>query len=223
MRHGPTGFQSPSLKILWRRCGHSLLPFSLWEECLAPSLLDFSSTALAGTTSNIISYTSNNDHTTNEPCYYLGRRNSMLMANAIAFISVAFMGFSKLAASFEMLIIGRFIVGLYSGLSTGFVPIYVEEISPTSIRGALGTLHQLGVVVGILIAQVRSKYSETPFFSSLYIFGSKTHHNNFNNRWHYIILTDFFLLAPCYIYSCYLFIPLFPMYSFNVYICTILR
>uniref|UniRef100_A0A3Q3XMQ7 Major facilitator superfamily (MFS) profile domain-containing protein n=1 Tax=Mola mola TaxID=94237 RepID=A0A3Q3XMQ7_MOLML len=83
-----------------------------------------------------------------------GRRNSMLMANVLAFIAVAFMSFSKLAASFEMLITGRFIVGLYSGLSTGFVPIYVEEISPTSIRGALGTLHQLGVVIGILIAQI---------------------------------------------------------------------
>lgn len=78
----------------------------------------------------------------------------MLMANVIAVFAVVFMGFSKLAASFEMLIVGRFIVGLYSGLSTGFVPIYVEEISPTSIRGALGTLHQLGVVIGILIAQV---------------------------------------------------------------------
>lgn len=82
----------------------------------------------------------------------------MLMANAIAFFAVAFMAFSKLAASFEMLILGRFVVGLYSGLSTGFVPIYVEEISPTSIRGALGTLHQLGVVIGILIAQVRSQH-----------------------------------------------------------------
>ncbi|KAJ4934816.1 hypothetical protein JOQ06_007598 [Pogonophryne albipinna] len=83
-----------------------------------------------------------------------GRKNSMLMANVLAFIAAAFMGFSKLAASYEMLIIGRFIVGLYSGLSTGFVPIYVEEISPTSIRGALGTLHQLGVVIGILMAQI---------------------------------------------------------------------
>ncbi|XP_044068751.1 solute carrier family 2, facilitated glucose transporter member 1-like [Siniperca chuatsi] len=83
-----------------------------------------------------------------------GRRNSMLMANVLAFIAAAFMGFSKMAASFEMLIAGRFIVGLYSGLSTGFVPIYVEEISPTSLRGALGTLHQLGVVIGILMAQV---------------------------------------------------------------------
>ncbi|GLD45531.1 solute carrier family 2, facilitated glucose transporter member 1-like protein [Lates japonicus] len=83
-----------------------------------------------------------------------GRRNSMLMANVLAFIAAAFMGFSKLAASFEMLIVGRFIVGLYSGLCTGFVPMYVEEISPTSLRGALGTLHQLGVVIGILMAQV---------------------------------------------------------------------
>nr|XP_020481241.1 solute carrier family 2, facilitated glucose transporter member 1-like [Monopterus albus] len=85
---------------------------------------------------------------------HFGRRNSMLMANVLAFIAAAFMGFSKLASSFEMLIIGRFIVGLYSGLSTGFVPMYVEEISPTSLRGALGTLHQLGVVIGILMAQI---------------------------------------------------------------------
>ncbi|CAF90573.1 unnamed protein product, partial [Tetraodon nigroviridis] len=63
--------------------------------------------------------------------------------------------FGRWPPPFEMLIIGRFIVGVYSGLSTGFVPIYVEEISPTSLRGALGTLHQLGVVVGILVAQVR--------------------------------------------------------------------
>ncbi|XP_034027543.1 solute carrier family 2, facilitated glucose transporter member 1a [Thalassophryne amazonica] len=83
-----------------------------------------------------------------------GRRNSMLMANVLAFIAAAFMGLSKLATSFEMLIIGRLIVGVYCGLSTGFVPMYVQEVSPTSLRGALGTLHQLGVVIGILMAQV---------------------------------------------------------------------
>ncbi|KAM6435504.1 solute carrier family 2, facilitated glucose transporter member 1 [Liasis olivaceus] len=83
-----------------------------------------------------------------------GRRNSMLMSNSLAFLAAILMGFSKLAGSFEMLIIGRFIVGIYSGLSTGFVPMYVGEVSPTALRGALGTLHQLGVVVGILIAQI---------------------------------------------------------------------
>lgn len=78
----------------------------------------------------------------------------MLVANILAFIAAALMGFSKLAASWEMLIFGRLVVGLYSGLSTGFVPMYVGEIAPTALRGALGTLHQLGIVVGILMAQV---------------------------------------------------------------------
>ncbi|XP_076848078.1 solute carrier family 2, facilitated glucose transporter member 1a [Brachyhypopomus gauderio] len=84
----------------------------------------------------------------------LGRRNSMLLVNVLAFIAAALMGFSKLAASWEMLIVGRLVVGVYSGLSTGFVPMYIGEIAPTSLRGALGTLHQLGIVTGILIAQI---------------------------------------------------------------------
>uniref|UniRef100_A0A8C2ND52 Major facilitator superfamily (MFS) profile domain-containing protein n=1 Tax=Capra hircus TaxID=9925 RepID=A0A8C2ND52_CAPHI len=83
-----------------------------------------------------------------------GRRNSMLMMNLLAFVSAVLMGFSKLGKSFEMLILGRFIIGVYCGLTTGFVPMYVGEVSPTELRGALGTLHQLGIVVGILIAQV---------------------------------------------------------------------
>ncbi|KAH1175836.1 solute carrier family 2, facilitated glucose transporter member 1 isoform X1 [Mauremys mutica] len=83
-----------------------------------------------------------------------GRRNSMLMSNSLAFLAAILMGFSKVAYSFEMLILGRFVVGLYSGLTTGFVPMYVGEVSPTALRGALGTFHQLGIVVGILIAQV---------------------------------------------------------------------
>ncbi|XP_030078277.1 solute carrier family 2, facilitated glucose transporter member 1 [Microcaecilia unicolor] len=83
-----------------------------------------------------------------------GRRNSMLMVNILAFLAALLMGFSKLAYSFEMLIIGRFVIGLYCGLTTGFVPMYVGEVAPTALRGALGTLHQLGIVIGILIAQV---------------------------------------------------------------------
>ncbi|XP_061758401.1 solute carrier family 2, facilitated glucose transporter member 1-like [Nerophis ophidion] len=84
----------------------------------------------------------------------LGRRNSMLVANVLALAAALLMGFSKMAASWELLIAGRLTVGVYSGLSTGLVPMYVEEISPTSLRGAMGTLHQLGVVIGILLAQV---------------------------------------------------------------------
>lgn len=97
----------------------------------------------------------------------------MLMVNILAFIAAALMGFSKMTSSWEMLIIGRFVVGLYSGLSTGFVPMYVGEVSPTALRGALGTLHQLGIVIGILMAQVsvspasKDSFFYTPNFDNL--------------------------------------------------------
>uniref|UniRef100_A0A3Q2FH15 Solute carrier family 2, facilitated glucose transporter member 4 n=1 Tax=Cyprinodon variegatus TaxID=28743 RepID=A0A3Q2FH15_CYPVA len=81
---------------------------------------------------------------------WLGRRKAMLANNLFAFIGGSLMGMSKLCMSFEMMILGRFIIGLASGLT----PMYVGEIAPTSLRGALGTLHQLAIVTGILIAQV---------------------------------------------------------------------
>ncbi|XP_048365686.1 solute carrier family 2, facilitated glucose transporter member 3-like [Sphaerodactylus townsendi] len=83
-----------------------------------------------------------------------GRRNSMLMVNILAVVGGSLMGFSKLAKALEMFIAGRFIVGLFCGLCTGFVPMYISEVSPTALRGAFGTLNQLGVVIGILVAQV---------------------------------------------------------------------
>lgn len=83
-----------------------------------------------------------------------GRRNSMLLVNIFVLVGGALMALSKLAWSFEMLIIGRFVVGIFSGFCTGLVPMYIGELAPTAYRGALGTLNQLGIVVGILIGQI---------------------------------------------------------------------
>lgn len=83
-----------------------------------------------------------------------GRRNSMLIVNLLAVTGGCLMGFCKLAESVVMLILGRLVIGLFCGLCTGFVPMYIGEISPTALRGAFGTLNQLGIVIGILVAQV---------------------------------------------------------------------
>ncbi|XP_028985187.1 solute carrier family 2, facilitated glucose transporter member 4-like [Betta splendens] len=85
---------------------------------------------------------------------WLGRRKAMLINNLLAFIGGSLMGLSKLCRSFEMMILGRFVIGAYCGLASGLTPMYVGEISPTGLRGALGTLHQLAIVTGILVAQV---------------------------------------------------------------------
>ncbi|KAJ8334367.1 hypothetical protein SKAU_G00400060 [Synaphobranchus kaupii] len=83
-----------------------------------------------------------------------GRRKSMLMGNILALIGAGLMGFSAFCNSFEMVIAGRLVIGLFCGLCTGLTPMYIGEVAPTSLRGAFGTLHQLGVVIGILVAQI---------------------------------------------------------------------
>ncbi|XP_045410351.1 solute carrier family 2, facilitated glucose transporter member 3 [Lemur catta] len=83
-----------------------------------------------------------------------GRRNSMLIVNLLAIAGGCLMGFCKVAESFEMLILGRLVIGIFCGLCTGFVPMYIGEVSPTALRGAFGTLNQLGIVIGILVAQI---------------------------------------------------------------------
>ncbi|XP_064357145.1 solute carrier family 2, facilitated glucose transporter member 4 [Dromaius novaehollandiae] len=84
----------------------------------------------------------------------LGRKRAMIASNALAFVGGALMGLAKLGPSYTLIILGRFLVGAYSGLASGLVPMYVGEIAPTRLRGALGTLHQLAIVTGILGAQV---------------------------------------------------------------------
>nr|XP_004652406.2 solute carrier family 2, facilitated glucose transporter member 2 [Jaculus jaculus] len=84
----------------------------------------------------------------------LGRIKALLSANSLSLAGALLMGFSKFGPSHILIIAGRSISGLYCGLISGLVPMYIGEIAPTSLRGALGTLHQLALVTGILISQI---------------------------------------------------------------------
>ncbi|XP_076827024.1 solute carrier family 2, facilitated glucose transporter member 3 isoform X2 [Brachyhypopomus gauderio] len=83
-----------------------------------------------------------------------GRCKSMILCNVLALIGGGLMGLSSACRSYEMVVLGRLVIGVFCGLFTGLIPMYVGELAPTALRGAFGTLHQLGTVIGILIAQI---------------------------------------------------------------------
>lgn len=45
-------------------------------------------------------------------------------------------------------------VGLSGGLATALLPMYMTEIAPLKLRGAVGVLCQLGITCGVLIGQI---------------------------------------------------------------------
>ncbi|GFZ18934.1 plastidic GLC translocator [Actinidia rufa] len=58
------------------------------------------------------------------------------------------------AKSVQTMIIGRLLAGIGIGISSAIVPLYISEISPTEIRGTLGSVNQLFICIGILAALV---------------------------------------------------------------------
>lgn len=64
---------------------------------------------------------------------------------------------SKSLASFEVLIMGRLIFGLFCGLAMSLNPLYIQGVSPTNLRGAFATLNQVSFASGILLGMVRER------------------------------------------------------------------
>ncbi len=75
---------------------------------------------------------------------------SMLKFLAALFIVTA-LG-TGLATSFNIFIIARIIGGIAIGGASVLCPIYISEISPAPVRGRLGAVFQLAIVIGILVA-----------------------------------------------------------------------
>ncbi|MFB5192153.1 sugar porter family MFS transporter [Alicyclobacillus fastidiosus] len=81
----------------------------------------------------------------------LGRKKVVMIAAAIFCIGAIGSAFS---ASTAMLILFRVVLGLAVGGASTMVPMYLSEMAPTEIRGALSSLNQLMIVIGILIAYI---------------------------------------------------------------------
>ncbi len=64
---------------------------------------------------------------------------------------------TSLAADESMMVIGRIILGIGGGVSTVVVPLYLNEISPSNYRGAVGVLHQLSITIGNYKLKIKIK------------------------------------------------------------------
>lgn len=79
----------------------------------------------------------------------LGRRKTMLLS-AVIFVIGSLL--CATATSEHMLIGARLVLGLAVGIASFTAPLYLSEIAPQAVRGALISMYQLMITIGIVIA-----------------------------------------------------------------------
>ncbi|RID54947.1 hypothetical protein BRARA_G02233 [Brassica rapa] len=80
---------------------------------------------------------------------YIGRKGSLMIAaipNIIGWLCISF------AEDTSFLYMGRLLEGFGVGIISYTVPVYIAEISPQNMRGGLGSVNQLSVTIGIMLA-----------------------------------------------------------------------
>ncbi|KAK9269146.1 hypothetical protein L1049_000915 [Liquidambar formosana] len=80
-----------------------------------------------------------------------GRRASILVGSVSFFLGAVL---NAAAVNIGMLIIGRIFLGVGIGFGNQAVPLYLSEMAPSKIRGAINQLFQLTTCLGILIANL---------------------------------------------------------------------
>ncbi|XP_070561852.1 solute carrier family 2, facilitated glucose transporter member 1-like [Ptychodera flava] len=88
----------------------------------------------------------------------LGRKGGLLLMNVFSISAALMFGSSVASKNFEMIFMGRIVIGFYVGCVVCIVPLYLAEVAPKHLRGAVGVNHQLLITFGILLAEVLGIY-----------------------------------------------------------------
>jgi sugar porter (SP) family MFS transporter len=80
-----------------------------------------------------------------------GRRATMAVAGVMFCVGAAL---TAGAVHVAMLVVGRIMLGFGVGFANQAVPLYLSEMAPTHLRGALNIMFQLATTLGILVAQL---------------------------------------------------------------------
>jgi len=85
----------------------------------------------------------------------LGRKRTMMLAGAIFVVGSLL---CAITPSAELMIGFRFFLGLGVGMASFTAPLYLSEMAPPSIRGAMISMYQLMITIGIVLAFLSNTY-----------------------------------------------------------------
>uniref|UniRef100_A0A3B5M168 Major facilitator superfamily (MFS) profile domain-containing protein n=1 Tax=Xiphophorus couchianus TaxID=32473 RepID=A0A3B5M168_9TELE len=86
--------------------------------------------------------------------FLFSRKGTLLLNNCFAVTAALLLSLGEMSRSFEMLIIGRIVIGVNSGISLSVLPMYLGEISPKHIRGSIGQFNSILICLGVFTGQV---------------------------------------------------------------------
>ncbi|NXX95620.1 GTR11 protein, partial [Centropus bengalensis] len=84
----------------------------------------------------------------------LGRKMSLLLNNVFVIMAAVLSGFSRMARSFEMIMLSRFFTGVNAGVSMNIQPMYLAESAPKKLRGAVALTSASFTALGLVLGQV---------------------------------------------------------------------
>lgn len=84
----------------------------------------------------------------------LGRKQALLVNNVFAILAAFFSGIARPAGLFELLIVGRFLIGINAGVGLCVQPLYLGETAPRKIRGFTSVTVNIFLTAGILAGQI---------------------------------------------------------------------
>lgn len=76
------------------------------------------------------------------------------MNNIFVVAAATLFGFSRRAGSFEMIMLGRLLMGISAGVSMNIQPMYLGESAPKEQRGAVAMSSAIFTALGIVMGQV---------------------------------------------------------------------
>ncbi|XP_072312720.1 solute carrier family 2, facilitated glucose transporter member 11 [Eucyclogobius newberryi] len=83
-----------------------------------------------------------------------GRKSALLLNNTFMIFATVLVLTCKMAGSFEMIMLARFLVGMNSGVSMNVQPMYFGESAPMHLRGAVAFSSAVFTAFGIFLGQV---------------------------------------------------------------------